>query len=287
MKKAIKSYCLLLAGLTLLWASCKKEVDTIPLPEERGWITGQAYGEDPRQTLDVLLPENRNANTPVVFIFHGGMWTTGNKGLGYVRTLASAMADTGIAAVTMNYRLASGNFQDQMDDLRDGLGFVQQNAEAWGISSNRIGYLGFEAGGHLALLYAHSFQDERVKAVATLATPVDFTDSYLRQVLDTNGFGDDLEAFIGGPWETDSVLYWAASPIYFLSNVPTLLFHGFNDEYIPAYQAVWFKNALTGLGGVSDTTILYDKGHNLFGGSDSYDLMIWESKAFMSYFLRN
>lgn len=287
MKQLLRNYLLLLLAGTLLVIGCKKEIDPIPLPEDRGWVLNQAYGEDPRQTLDVLLPENRNANTPVVFIFHGGMWTTGNKGMGYVRTLASAMADTGIAAVAMNYRYASGNIQDQMDDLREGLGFVQNNAEAWGISYNRIGYMGFEAGGHLALLYGHSYQDERVKAIVTMAAPVDFTDGYLRYVLDSTGYGSDLEALIGSTWYPDSVMYWASSPIYFLSNIPTLLFHGYNDPYIPAYQSVWFRNALTNLGGIGDTTILYDKGHNLFTGSDSYDQMIFESQAFMCYFLKN
>lgn len=283
--KAPKILYVALLGWILAIGACKKE-EMIPAPDERGWIEGLAYGDDPRQTLDILLPENRNAQTPIVFLFHGGMWTTGNKGLGYIRTLATAYADTGMAVVAMNYRFASGNFQNQMDDIRDGLGFVQDNAEAWNISSSRIGFAGFEAGGHLALLYGHSFQDERVKAIATYAAPVDFTDPFLRQTLADWELDDDLADFIGGPWSEDSLIYYAASPIYFLSPVPTLLFHGYNDAYIPAYQSVWFRDALTYQGGISDTTILYDKGHNLFSASDSYDEMIFESQAFMSYFLR-
>jgi acetyl esterase/lipase len=41
---------------------------------------GIAYGEDPRQKLDVYVPRQPLEGAPVVVFFYGGSWNSGDRG---------------------------------------------------------------------------------------------------------------------------------------------------------------------------------------------------------------
>ena len=41
---------------------------------------GLAYGSDPRQKLDVYIPDGLKGPVPVLLFFYGGSWTSGKRG---------------------------------------------------------------------------------------------------------------------------------------------------------------------------------------------------------------
>ncbi|WP_166218265.1 alpha/beta hydrolase [Pseudomonas atagonensis] len=64
---------------------------------------GIAYGDDPRQKLDVYVPRQPHENAPVVVFFYGGSWNSGaREDYAFV---GEALASRGIVAVLADYRL--------------------------------------------------------------------------------------------------------------------------------------------------------------------------------------
>jgi acetyl esterase/lipase len=64
---------------------------------------GIAYGDDPRQKLDVYVPRHPLKGAPVVVFFYGGSWNSGNRG--DYTFVGEALASRGIVAVLADYRL--------------------------------------------------------------------------------------------------------------------------------------------------------------------------------------
>lgn len=105
-------------------------------------------------TLTVYFPEPSSLNRTAVIICPGG----GYGGVvidreGYA--VARWLRQHGVTAAVLKYRLpkpdthAAGLPVCQTDALR-AVSFVRDHAEEWGVSKNRIGIIGFSAGGHLA-----------------------------------------------------------------------------------------------------------------------------------------
>jgi endo-1,4-beta-xylanase len=71
-------------------------------------------------------------------------------------SLAQWFAEHGIAAFVLRYRLCKEPDSpytlegDAMDDTRRAIRMVRANADAWNINPNRVGIVGFSAGGELA-----------------------------------------------------------------------------------------------------------------------------------------
>lgn len=64
---------------------------------------GIAYGEDPRQKLDVYVPRHPLDDAPVVLFFYGGSWNSGERE--DYTFVGEALASQGIVAVIADYRL--------------------------------------------------------------------------------------------------------------------------------------------------------------------------------------
>ncbi|MCF4997269.1 alpha/beta hydrolase fold domain-containing protein [Pseudomonas syringae] len=62
-----------------------------------------AYGDDPRQKLDVYVPRQPLKDAPVVIFFYGGSWNMGARE--DYTFVGEALASRGIVAVVVDYRL--------------------------------------------------------------------------------------------------------------------------------------------------------------------------------------
>jgi acetyl esterase/lipase len=68
----------------------------------------------------------------------------------------------GVTAVVLKYRVPRRKDREKheapLQDAQRALGIVRLNAEAWGINPERIGVLGFSAGGHLSATAMTNYQ---------------------------------------------------------------------------------------------------------------------------------
>lgn len=108
-------------------------------------------------TLSVYLPAKSGAGAGAtgcgVVICPGGGYggvACGHEG----RDIARWLNDNGIAAFVLKYRQPAAavayRHPAPLQDLQQALRLVRANAAAWGVKTDRVGVLGFSAGGHLA-----------------------------------------------------------------------------------------------------------------------------------------
>lgn len=121
-------------------------------------------------TLTPYVPEAAKATGTAVIICPGGGHSKlclGHEGY----ALAEWFRDRGVAAFVLKYRLArekgsSYTVQDHaMDDTRRAIRLVRSRAAEWHLQKDRIGILGFSAGGELAA-YAAMKSDAGAKDAA-------------------------------------------------------------------------------------------------------------------------
>jgi len=101
--------------------------------------------------LDVAQPTMGRAPYPAVVVFHAGAWKEGSKEEN--RRLLFDLARHGYVGVSPDYRLCPQSvFPAQIDDAKSAVRFLRANAASLKVDPNRIGAMGFSAGGYLALM---------------------------------------------------------------------------------------------------------------------------------------
>ena len=228
----------------------------------------QKYGPDELHDIDIALPAGRDSSTPFVIFIHGGAWQFGEK-VNYKDEIRM-FAEAGIAAASINYRLASRLYvvhhPAQPNDVERAIDFVKSQSTIWQVSPNRIGLCGFSSGGHLAMLVAYAFNnDNAVKAIASWAGVSDFV---APEQLAIDGMPGYIGTYLGEDLITpeDTAKWKAASPFWVVTAQapPTLLIHGDNDDTVPFSTGVALKNKLDSLG-VPNQLITLDASHLLSG----------------------
>ncbi|RBQ11882.1 alpha/beta hydrolase [Pedobacter miscanthi] len=128
-------------------------------------------------TLKVFMPQNTGINRPAVIICPGGGY--GNLSIfdgGY--ETAAELSKAGIVAFVLKYRLSDSlcnknNGLIALQDAQQAISLVRKNAAKYGVNPNKIGYVGFSAGGHLAAMASTHYNDKQVDSDISLRP--DFT----------------------------------------------------------------------------------------------------------------
>jgi len=114
-----------------------------------------AYGEDPKQILDVFQPQGRSG-APVVIYIHGGAYVRGDKDIyGEIYgNIATWFARQGALGINATYRLAPGaKWPSAADDVRAMVKWAKESAVRFGGDPNRVYLVGHSAGATHAASY--------------------------------------------------------------------------------------------------------------------------------------
>ena len=139
--------------------------DSIPnskRSEKKETFNGGIFRGVTKPTLEIYLPEKEKANGAAVIICPGGSYAViVYQGEGI--TTAKELAKNGITSFVLKYRLPDDTtLLDKkigpLQDAQQAIKFVRENAGKWGIDVNKIGIVGFSAGGHLASTVATHFE---------------------------------------------------------------------------------------------------------------------------------
>lgn len=116
-------------------------------------LSGQAYGPDARQRLDVYLPQSDVASAPVVLYFYGGTWSSGRRE--DYRFVGEALAARGIVTLVADYRLSPQvRYPAFVQDGALALRWAWDHAERLGGSRQRLHVMGHSAGAYNAAMLA-------------------------------------------------------------------------------------------------------------------------------------
>jgi acetyl esterase len=190
-----------------------------------------AYGDDPKEKLDLYRPEERRDMAIVVFV-HGGGFVGGDKnGHGWIyANVPKFFARHGLLGVNANYRLAPQHpWPAGAEDVGKVVAWLKANAAKYGGDPQRIFLLGHSAGAtHVASYVFDAALHPKEGAGVAGAMLV----SGLYRLPPANP-PPNVTAYFGG----DTALYAVRAPIAHVdeSKVPLLLA---TAEYDPVFLAV-------------------------------------------------
>lgn len=270
-------FTLILSLFCLSLFSCSKSNDASNAEGSAAkTMLNVAYGSASLQAMDIYLPANRNNNTKVMFIIHGGGWSGGDKSdmNAYVDTMKRRKPD--YAIVNINYRLAlNGNnlFPTQENDVKQAIEFVYTHRNEYTISDKFV-LVGASAGGHLALLQGYKYDAPvKPKAIVDFFGPTDMKEMYENPVL----AGGDLPilAVMGATPQQDSLLYAHSSPINYVAAAcpPTMILQGGADVIVNPLQSQTLYARLQSAGVASRLAFYPTQGHGWIGAdlTDSFN----------------
>ena len=224
--------------------------------------------------LDLVRPAGDGEPLATVIVIHGGGWQGGNKESN--RRFLDMLALRGFVAVSPQYRLVpKATFPAQVHDVKASVRWLKANAAKYRIAPDRIGAMGFSAGGHLALMLGVT--DEKDGLEGDL--PPQGQNSKIQAVV--NYFGptdldaDDLpalsrplvDAFLGGPVKDKKKEASQASPVDLISekDAVILTFQGTKDPLVPHTQATKLADAMTSKNVKGRVSLYIGDGHGWEG----------------------
>ena len=111
---------------------------------------GLAYGEGPRQKLDVYKPRHA-AKAPVVVFFYGGSWQGGSRGL--YPFVGASLAAQGVVTIVPDYStFPPARFPTFVGDAARAVRFARKSAAQWGGDPSRLVLMGHSAGAYIAAM---------------------------------------------------------------------------------------------------------------------------------------
>jgi len=207
-----------------------------------------AYGDEPRQTLDVYWPPDGD-RLPVVLFAYGGSWNWGDKSL--YPLVGARFTAQGFVVVVINYTLyPDATFPTFVEDAAAAIAWTVKHIDAYHGDPKRLYVAGHSAGGHILSLIAlddrylaaHGLTRDALRGFIGISAPTDLT-ALLRH-LETRpsvGSASGLQAIMGGTHRLPQ-----ADPIRHARGdaPPILLLHGERDQTVPIAIARNFASAL-------------------------------------------
>ena len=228
-------------------------------------------------SLLVYRPKARSTRSAVL-VFPGG----GFKGLaiGPQSTIGPGgadvckwLTDAGVTCILVKYRVpdTACNWNPRtrrhdapdipmaLQDTQRAMSIVRYNARDYGIDPDKIGVMGFSAGGHLAVLASTAFNTrayEAIDAIDRTSSRPDFAIPVYPGHMTMEHKNKTPKAAAAQQLNTDIVVS---------ANVPpTLLIHARDDQVDPVHYSLVYERELK-KAGVDVKLILYDTGGHAFG----------------------
>lgn len=240
-----------------------KEIEVV----KEGQLTNTSMVTIP--TLSLFLPDKDKRNGTAVVICPGGGYShlamdkEGFKAAKWLNTL-------GITAFVLKYRLPSDLIMENktigpLQDAQEAMRTVRRHANRWNINPEKIGIMGFSAGGHLASTLSTHYSDEVYVHDTTSAKPnfsiliypvISMEDEITHKGSKSNLLGNapsqDLTALYSNEKQIDSL------------TPPTFLVHATDDKAVPVENSIKYYMALK-KNNVSAEMHIYEKGGHGFG----------------------
>lgn len=255
----------LLIGTATLGA---EERESFPLwPEGKTPYAKEADAETGRPKLfPYVVPEDKANGCAVVVTPGGGYGGLAADHEGH--QIATWWNERGVSAFVLHYRLGSNGHHHptQLADVQRALRTVRSRAGEWSVDPNRIGVMGFSAGGHLSSMAATLFDEKAYDAsdeIDKASARPDFAVLCYPVISMEEGVthGGSRRNLLGpDKAEDDEAAKAVSSELNVTEKTPpTFIFQTDADTAVPAENAVRFYLALRKAGIPSEMHI-YQKG---------------------------
>ena len=254
----MRSILLVVCGVAIAGLIAQAVADEpAPFSVRRELDIPYAHTDNPRQRLDLYLPEpaREGGPLPLIVFVHGGGWRGGDKKHGEVMLPFVESGEYAVASI--GYRLSDeAIWPAQIHDCKAAIRWLRAHAETYNLDPDRIGAVGMSAGGHLVAMLGTTGdtnqldgelgedreQSSKVACVINQAGP-----GNLANVPEDNEPAQAVLAWLfGGPVKEKMAEAKNASPVTHASkeDAPCLCVHGTADPLVPYSQAVELTAAL-------------------------------------------
>jgi len=227
--------------------------------------------------LEVYLPNKKGATGQAVIICPGGGYSI----LAYDwegTDIAKLFNAHGIAAFVLKYRLPdslSSSAPDQVPlmDAKQAMHIVRSRAGEWNINPNKIGIMGFSAGGHLASTLSTHFEESTRPNFSILIYPVISMDKHIAHMGSRNN--------LIGKNPTDEMIKLYSNELQISSKTPpTFIVHATDDNAVPVENSLNYYQGLKKNGVSAEMHIFPTGGHGFALGLGKGSLEKWPSLLF-------
>lgn len=195
------------------------------------------------------LPAKGIANgTAVVICPGGGYYVEVSEDEG--SDIAKAFNKIGVAAFVLKYRLPSDYIMvdktiGPLQDAQMAILMIRKHASEWGISPDKIGIIGFSAGGHLASTAGTHFEVPVIENKEHINLRPDF----MMLIYPVITFGltphsVTSEKLIGKTPSAKLLDFFSNEKHVTTNTPPTFLIHAADDRFVPVQNSLLFYNAL-------------------------------------------
>lgn len=200
-------------------------------------------------TITPYLPANGTADGTAIIIFPGG----GYSGLSMENegsNIAAAFNKFGVTAFVVTYRLPSDDIMvdktiGPLQDAQQAVLMVRKNASQWGIKPDKIGIIGFSAGGHLASTEGTHFDKLVIEDKEGISVRPDFM-VLLYPVITFGPMAHvgSRENLIGKTPSQELIDLYSNEKQVTANTPPTFLVHAEDDNVVPVENTLMFYDAL-------------------------------------------
>ena len=217
-------------------------------------------------TLTPFFAPKEKATGVAVIVCPGGGYgnvVVGREGYG----IAEKFNEAGITAFVLKYRLPDDRIMKDkstgpLQDVQRAMQIVREHAAEWGLQADKIGIIGFSAGGHLASTAGTHFE----QAVVDNPKHINLRPDFMMLLYPVISFGQYAHAgsrqrLLGE--NADSVhirLYSNETQV--TANTPvTFIVHAQDDKVVPVQNSLLFYEALVSAGVKAEMHIYQNGGH--------------------------
>ncbi|CAH8282561.1 acetyl esterase/lipase [Mariniflexile fucanivorans] len=240
-------------------------------------------------TLEVFLPTKKSATGKAVIICPGG----GYKYVVYDwegTDIAKWYNSKGIAAFVLKYRLPNSksvkvSYEAPLQDAQRALRIVRSQAEKWQVNPNKIGIMGFSAGGHVASTLGIQFDKPNIFKETTIdaisARPDFMILIYPVVTMKTDYTHKGSRLSLLGENPTDVLINQYSNELQVTENTPpTFIVHATDDAAVPVENSLNLYKALKDKGVKTEMHIYPEGGHGFSLAIGSGYLQTWPDRLF-------
>ena len=208
------------------------------------------YFKITQPSLSIYLPKPELANGTAVIICPGGSYSgVWMKIQG--TDVAKKMNEKGVAAFVLKYRIPDNKTMNDksigpLQDAQQAIKVVRERADEWKIDTNKIGIMGFSAGGHLAATAGTHFNRSFIENLRNTSLRPDFMILVYPVISFNNSIThqDSKENLIGKDPQDSLVDYYSNEMHVNKQTPPTFLIHGEDDQLVTVKNSINFYLSL-------------------------------------------
>ena len=221
-------------------------------------------------TITIYTPNEISVNGTSIIVFPGGGYShlSMNK---EGEKIAKWFNSLGITAFVLKYRMPSDEIMKDksigpLQDAQEAVRMVRRNAKKWNLDSNKIGVIGFSAGGHLAATLSTRYEEKTYESTDNTSSKPNFA-ILIYPVVSMNSaitHKGSKEKLLGLNPSQELTDKFSCELHVNSTTPPTFIVHASDDKSVPVENSINYYLALKNKK-VQTEMHIYEKGGHGFG----------------------